>query len=122
MSAGGEHYRMTTDNILALNNSGPHLAGGPYSVVQRDLIERWAIVAVLWENLNKEIEPRLGVRWFWGNTGFPDSGYWMILPDPVIPGVLASLPLEKNYRHQINHFLSGALSGTELPKEGAVPR
>lgn len=53
----GETFDLTSDSNI-LNLKSPRASvGGPYTVVFKNLEERWAIVAMDWDE-----EPRLAIR------------------------------------------------------------
>ena len=105
----GEGFDLNdNENILNINTPKNKL-GGPYSVVYKNTENRWVIVALDWDG-----EPRLGIRWFWGNSGSPTSrGYpsWFIVPDELTKMILAGLPLNHKYSTRIDQFLNGDISG-----------
>jgi len=95
-------------------NSPKSNVGGPYVVVYESLEERWAVVALDWDN-----EPRLGIRWFWGNGGNPfSSSYpiWLIIPPSLSKNILSGLPLPHKFSGQLEEFLTGKISGQDLKK------
>lgn len=99
------------NNILSLNSPKTSIAG-PYSVVYKDIDQRWAIVALDWDG-----EPSIAIRWFWGNGGNPFSSgnpTWLIIPSPLVNGILNSLPLNFQYRKSIERFLNGEINGRDL--------
>jgi hypothetical protein len=90
---------------------------GPYTVVYKSISQRWAIVALLWDNA-----PTLGIRWFWDANGNPQShgvATWLVIPSMLQNTVLNGLPLDFQFRHSLNRFLAGEISGKELKKAGA---
>lgn len=109
---GGESFDLNDDlKILSLNSPKDSLKG-PYVVVFKNIPERWAIVAMDWNG-----EPRLGMRWFWGNGGSPFSSanpIWLVVPPSLTKGVLASLPLDHSFSSKIDKFLSGEITGNQL--------
>jgi len=89
-----------------------HSVGGPYVVVYKDVDQRWAIVALDWDG-----RPRLGIRWFWGNSGNPlSSGYptWFVIPKPLTRNMLNGLAINHNIACKVNNYLCGKISGDEL--------
>lgn len=80
MKNTGKDFDIKDDSkILQIDSPKAHLSG-PYTVVFKNLDERWAIVALDW---GKEKKPRLGIRWFWDNSGNPFSsgnGTWFVIP------------------------------------------
>ncbi|MEM7656578.1 MAG: hypothetical protein AAF399_10650 [Bacteroidota bacterium] len=98
-------------NILAINSPKDRV-GGPYKVVYKDTVDRWAIVALDWEG-----KPTLGIRWFWGNGGNPfSSGHpiWLVIPSQLLHTTLTGLPLAYGFRKKIEDFLAGKISGSQL--------
>jgi hypothetical protein len=89
---------------------------GPYAVVYKSISQRWAIVALSWDDA-----PTLGIRWFWGANGNPQShgvAIWLVIPSMLQNAVLNGLPLDFQFRHNLNRFLAGEISGNELEKGG----
>ena len=109
---GGKNCGMSKDkNILAIK-SPKKMVSGPYTVVQKDTVNRWAIVTMCWEG-----DPRLGIRWFWKKLGNPQSsGYatWMVIPGNLCLALLPALLLDKKTAHDIKQFLIGKLPGEKL--------
>ena len=99
-------------------NSPKSKVRGPYAVVYKNEKERWAIAAMLYDpNENDEWKPRLGIRWFWGNNGFPltrGNAMWFMLPYELQKAVLDGLPLNFEFRTTLDRFLAGAVTGDEL--------
>src|ERR1700677_2080303 len=89
----GEGLDMTNNAEILQINSPQRSVAGPYAVVYKNLSDRWAIVALDWRHdNNRAYEPKLGLRWFWGNGGNPCShGYatWLVIPDDLIPIILS---------------------------------
>jgi hypothetical protein len=109
---GGTTVDLNDDaQILSINSPKSSLKG-PYCVVHKDLSERWVIVAMEWDK-----QPRLGMRWFWGNGGNPFSSgnpIWLVIPPTLSKGILASLPLNHTLSTKVDDFLSGKISGNDL--------
>lgn len=121
----GQIFDLTNDALIFQINSpqppmqnagGPYVTGGPYVVVIRDVPERWIIVAFDW---NKE--PALGIRWFYGRNGHPNSrGYatWLVIPgrlyEPVMADLEAQGDLSNRRRILLNRFLYHGMPGDEL--------
>ena len=85
---------------------------GPYTVVFKNLDERWAIVAFDWED-----EPRLGIRWFWGDGGNPFSsgnGTWLVIPPSLSRNILSGLPIDHAFSGRLESFLCGNITGQQL--------
>jgi len=99
------------DKILEINSPEGCLSG-PYAVVHKSIPQRWAIVALHWDN-----KPRLGIRWFWDSNGNPIStGYptWFIIPSLLQYALLLSLPIDNQLKADVNLFLIGELDGEKL--------
>jgi len=108
----GENFNLNNDNLVLQINSPKNKCGGPYKVVFKDLVNRWAIVALDWEN-----EPRLGIRWFWDKSGNPlSTGHpiWFIMPTELYKTTLDGLPLEYSARNEIEDFLKGKIKGHQF--------
>ncbi len=111
MYGAGKDFPLEDDEILKINSPKEHVSG-PYSVVYKNIQERWAIVALHWEN-----EPRLGMRWFWEGGGNPfSSGHatWLIVPPTLSKSVLAGLPIEHIRAGRVEDFLCGRIESSEL--------
>lgn len=103
-ASGGYGVNLENDDEILKINSPKNKVGGPYFVIFKETQERWAIVALKWDN-----QPRLGIRWFFGNGGNPFStGYpiWLIIPPQLSLGILSTLPIEFKFRKVIEDFLS----------------
>ena len=112
----GEKFDLENDEMILTINSPKGRLEGPYVVVYKDLAERWAIVAFLWDEF-----PVLGIRWFWDNNGNPISNYlpiWFVIPSALQNAILNGLPLEFQFRDKLNRFLAGEILGEELRKKG----
>ena len=62
-------------------------------------------------------EPRLGIRWFWGNSGNPCStGYptWLVIPPLLNSSILNGLDLDHTFAGKINDYLEGKIEGEDL--------
>ena len=104
-------HGLTDDEIFAVTSPQDSL-GGPYAIVYKDQIRRWAVVAIDWNENHA-----LGIRWFWEKKGHPIStGYpvWFVVPSELGEAVLAGLPISHDFRDEINQFLCGRLSGADL--------
>jgi len=112
MNNTGENFNLNDNNeILQINSPRDNLSG-PYAVVFKDIGERWAIVAFDWDN-----EPRLGIRWFWGNGGNPFSsghGTWLVIPPSLSKNILSGLPINHTFSSKVDEFLSGKITGDKL--------
>jgi len=108
----GENFPLDNDSKILEINSPRNNVGGPYVVVYKNLEERWAIVALDWDG-----EPRLGIRWFWGNAGNPfSSGYpiWLVVPPSLSRNILSGLPLNHKFSGRLDDFLTGKIQGIDL--------
>lgn len=107
----GVTFNINDDSKILGINSPKNLVGGPYSVVYKDVEERWAIVALDWDS-----RPCLGIRWFWGGSGNPFSRQptWLILPSNLINSTLNGLPLDYSFRARLDQYLSGKIKGSDL--------
>jgi hypothetical protein len=120
---GNPVFEMKNDEeILKIDSPKSNLVGGPYVVVLKDVSERWAITAFDWVYEDSGVKQVLGIRWFWGGSGFPlASGFaaWTVLPDS-----LSRLILKDNF-HKLSQarvklvedFLDGRISGQNLKAE-----
>lgn len=108
----GSNFNLEDNNaILGIKSPKEHL-GGPYKVVYKNIKERWAIVALKWDN-----EPRLGIRWFHGSGGNPFSSanpVWFIIPPTLSKNILLGLPIDHRVSSKVDEFLSGKIKGEEL--------
>ena|SRR5690625_3302009 len=112
MNNTGEDFPIEDDDLILQINSPRNSLSGPYTVVFKNLEERWAIVAFDWKG-----DPRLGIRWFWGSGGNPFSsghGTWLVIPPSLSRNILSGLPLDHEFSRQIDDFLSGVISGDSL--------
>ena len=112
MRGTGENFPMENDKMILQINSPRASLSGPYAVVFKDLEERWAIVAIDWDDA-----PRLGMRWFWGNGGNPFStghGTWLVIPPSLSKNILSGLPIDHTFSGQVDDFLCGKIKGKEL--------
>ena len=113
MNNTGKNYPLDDIEILKINSPKDSLEG-PYTVVFKNIQERWAVVALDWEG-----EPRLGIRWFWGNGGNPFSsgnGTWLVVPQSLSRNILSGLPIDHKFSAAIDDFLSGKIEGKMLKK------
>jgi hypothetical protein len=112
MKDTGEAFPIEDDEQILKINSPRASVAGPYVVIFKNLEERWAIVALDWGE-----DPRLGIRWFWGNGGNPFSsgnGTWLVIPPSLSKGVLASLPIDHVFYGKVDDFLRGRITGEQL--------
>ena len=121
---GGENLYIEDDKEILNIDSPRGNVSGPWFVVHKDNIERWAIVVLHFgEKAKNNMKPTLGIRWFKGTTGTPSvRGYatWFIVPDMLIRSILDSLPLEKSFRQKVNEILSGKYTIPELEQERKI--
>ncbi len=99
--------------ILAINAPKDHLTG-PYVVVYKDTANRWALVAMEWDD-----KRCLGIRWFWGNKGNPTSSThptWLVVPGELSKAILAGLAIDHVFSTKVDAFLAGDIGGEELRK------
>ena len=109
---GGETLDMTNDAEILQIQSPRTSVDGPYAVVYKDLTDRWAIVALDWDE-----KPRLGIRWFWGNGGNPFSSahpIWLVIPPTLSKSILEGLQIENSFSNKIYDFLEGKITGQNL--------
>ena len=101
MNAGKELDLNDNAQILAIKSPRNRL-GGPYVVVTKNVHDRWAIVALRWDNESNG----LGIRWFHGSVGNPFSRKptWLIIPSNLHEGVINLLRKEGN-RNALRSFL-----------------
>jgi hypothetical protein len=103
--------------ILGIDSPRKNVVG-PWLVVHKDLSERWAIVVLHWQSVpDKDPEPCLGIRWFYGNQGTPSVrtyATWLIIPKELTDNVLDKLPLPPQHRHKVNEILLGKYTLDEL--------
>ena len=112
---------LTEDSqILEIDSPKDEVTGGPYKVVHKNSEERWVIVALDWGTDKK---PRLGIRWFYGNHGYPHAGRdevrwgaWFIIPSELSKSILATLAIDDALHTNVTRFLSGQIKGEELRK------
>ncbi len=112
MYGAGESFPLQNDPDILNINSPTESVTGPFLVVYKNLQERWAIVAMDWEG-----EPRLGIRWFWGNGGNPiSSGHatWLVVPPSLSRGMLSGLPIDHKFAGRVDDYLRERISGEEL--------
>lgn len=108
----GEKFNLDDDEAILGLNSPKNSVGGPYRVVYKNTEERWVIIALDWDG-----EPRLGIRWFWGNGGNPFSSgnpTWLVIPNSLSNSILNGLPLDFKFHKNIEDFLSRRINGTDL--------
>ncbi len=99
---GGEDFDLLQDDLILQINS-PQNSVNTHKVVYKNIEERWVIVALRWDGL-----PRLGIRWFWGTNGMPNSrSYptWFLIPPGLNESILNALPLDISLKKEIIIFL-----------------
>lgn len=102
---GGEKLDLTNDAEILKIKAPANRVEGPYCVVYKDIVGRWAIVTVNWDKC-----PRLATRWFWGNSGSPSLGtnaLWHFIPSELDEAILNSLPIPIPLKEKIRKFLLG---------------
>lgn len=98
----GKHFDLSKkEEILRINSPKAHL-GGPYVVVHVDEKDRWAVVALKWNN-----KPRLAIRWFYDTAGQPFSrqSTWFVIPPQLNTAIINTLPILSHNRKVLNDFL-----------------
>jgi len=120
MKNTGINFQLENDKkILQINSPRSNLSG-PYAVVFKNLEERWAIVAFDWDE-----EPRLGIRWFWGNGGNPLSsgnGTWLVIPSSLSKTIISGLPINHTFSNRIDDFLCGKITGDQLKDQQKITK
>jgi hypothetical protein len=115
----GEKCDLSNDkNILSITSPQNNVKG-PYKVVYKNIDEKWAIVALDWNDY-----PSLAIRWFWGTMGNPiSSGYptWFTLPSELEETILNGLPLDYQVRKKVEKFLTGEITGEQLKTDNKTP-
>jgi len=105
------------EEILKINSPRKRLTG-PYAVVYKNVPQRWAIVAMDWNDEGeKKKHHTLGIRWFFGKNGNPNSrryATWLVIPEPLHHAVLECLPMDSQIRDEIYRFLADEIGGNEL--------
>ena len=100
----GENFILESDEEILKINSPKDSVGGPYKVIYKDTESlRYAIVSLQWGG-----EPSLGMRWFWGNLGFPHSrnhSTWFIVPSQNWKSLLNGLDISKEMKSEVLRFL-----------------
>jgi hypothetical protein len=101
---------MSDDNILSVNSPLGRV-GGPYVVIHKDVKERWALVAMAFDD-----NPTLGMRWFWGSGGSPFArqATWFIIPKDLHNSMLDRLCSSVSMKQQVVDFLCNKIPGKEL--------
>ena len=108
----GKNLDLTIDQEILKINSPKKYVGGPYSVVFKNIDERWAIVALDWDG-----KPRLGIRWFWDKLGNPlsrSNPTWLVIPSALANSILDGLPLDFQYRKSLEQYLNSEIKGSDL--------
>ena len=112
MKKGGTNINMSNDNEILQICYLKRRMGGPWIVVAKDIVKRWAIVAADWDN-----SPCLAIRWFWSTLGTPVSNkypIWFIIPDDLAAIVINGLQLNPISERLIEDFLTHKICGMEL--------
>ncbi len=108
----GENFPIGDDErILEINSP---TGNKPYKVIHKDVKNRWAIVALDWETY-----PRLGIRWFWYDSGTPayfGDATWFMFPVELTKSILSGLPLSHEFSNVVEDFLARKITGDELKK------
>lgn len=111
----GENFPLGSNKEILEINSPKNGIKGPWFVVHKDEADRWVIVIMHWKG-----EPRLGIRWFYGNQGTPAvRGYatWLVIPDKLSSAVLSQLPISPTDRKKIDDILLGKYTIPELQEK-----
>ncbi len=112
----GQNFPIENDADILAINSPVNMVGGPYVVVSKSVEERWAIVALDWEEV-----PCLGIRQFWGAAGSPFGrefhAIWFILPHRTNFPLLGGLGIDRAFQTLVQRFLLGQITGRELAAE-----
>ena len=116
----GENFDLNDDAQILAINSPTSRVGGPYVVVAKSVEERWAIVALDWDN---DPTPTLGIRQFWGAAGSPFvrdfHAIWFILPERTHFALLAGLGIDLEFQTNIQRFLLRQITGEQLAELAA---
>ena len=105
----GIKYNLNTSNILKINSPRTVL-GGPHTVVYKSNIPRFAIVTIDWHK-----KPSFGIRWFYGNLGYPNSrgwSTWMVVPE-LVTDILLNYDFRKE---EIKGYLKGSIKADDFKK------
>lgn len=117
VKSAGEAYNLNDTCILQINSPRDSVRG-PYVVAYHTPPdgERWAVVALDWNG-----QHTLGIRWFWGPRGHPNStGFatWFIIPnifhEPIVEKLVAEGQLSPRRGDLLRRFLDGELDGEAL--------
>ena len=106
----GENYNLNDTCILQFDSPRGSVCG-PYVVAYHTPSdgERWAVVALDWNGGHA-----LGIRWFWGSRGHPNSaGYstWFIIPDMFHQSIVEKLVAERKLSPRRGDLLRRFLDG-----------
>lgn len=107
----GNSYNLTVSKILEINSPEKEV-GGPYAVLYIDTKDRWSVVV-----LDYAGNPRLGIRWFHGTMGIPQSSAtstWFIIPTLLNNAILTALSLSQKTFKMVGEFLTGRIKGEDL--------
>lgn len=113
---GGKEFDISDEKNILKINSPKDSINGPYKVLYTDIHERWSVVLLQWDG-----KPRLGMRWFWGSHGEPNShGYstWFVIPSELSIAILNGLPLAHDIRIAVENFLCGKVQEDVFTKNG----
>lgn len=111
-SKGGESCDFTNDCDILSINSPESMVGGPYLVIHKDAEQGYALVALNWNE-----EPKIGIRWFGGDVGNPQSsGYptWTILPEDLYRALHNRFPLNTKHAYHVDKFFISEITGEQL--------
>lgn len=113
---GGKDFPLySNDEILGIKSPKENVGQeGPHVVVFKDTDNRWAIVAMDWDE-----RPSLGIRWFWGNSGHPSAfgnPQWFVIPSELNESILLGLPLTREFSDLLKGFLADEIPGKALHK------
>lgn len=111
----GTSLDMENDSEILSINSPQNRLKGPWFVVYKNVIKRWAIVVMHWEG-----NPCLGIRWFWRSQGTPSVrsyGTWLVVPDEISNTILTKLPISTSIREKTLDILKGKYTIEELQNQ-----
>ena len=114
MKNAGEDFDLTKEHLLRelSNTRGKYCTDKILYVNDCSDGDRYAVIALKWKWEN-QIYPRLAIRWFHGNYGFPHNGEnasWFIIPAAFNEHVLKMVRgkgVDFNEIENIRAFLSG---------------
>lgn len=113
MKNAGEDFDLTKEHLLRelSNTRGKYCTDKILYVNDGHDGDRYAVIALKWR-WEKQIYPRLAIRWFHGDYGFPHNGgnaSWFIIPPSFNDYVLEMLQekgVDSNKIKSIKAFLS----------------